>query len=126
MGKKTIKSLRKEVFFMKKLRIGIIGCGWIANRHIDAYRNMEDVEVVAAADIVPGKAREFLDRFGFPEADAYETHEALCERDDIDAVFRPETDGAAVAEAAFFDHTARALIAPEMATDEKIQIFHFK
>ena len=71
---------------MKKLRIGIIGCGWIANRHIDAYRNMEDVEVVAAADIVPGKAREFLDRFGFPEADAYETHEALCERDDIDAV----------------------------------------
>ena len=71
---------------MKKLRIGIIGCGWIANRHIDAYRNMEDVEIVAAADIVPGKAREFLDRFGFPKADAYETHEALCERDDIDAV----------------------------------------
>ena len=71
---------------MKKLRIGIIGCGWIANRHMDAYRNMKDVEIVAAADIVPGKAREFLDRFGCAGADAYETHEALCERNDIDAV----------------------------------------
>ena len=70
--------IQKVVFFMKKLRIGIIGCGWIANRHMDAYRNMKDVEIVAAADIVPGKAREFLDRFGCAGADAYETHEALC------------------------------------------------
>ena len=69
-----------------KLRIGIIGTGGIAHAHANAYRQMPDVEVVAGADIIPGKARRFLDEFGWTGAAAYETHEALCKRDDIDAV----------------------------------------
>lgn len=71
---------------MDKLRIGIIGTGGIAHAHMRAYQTFEDVEVVAGADIVPGKARAFLDEFGLTEADAYETCEELCARDDIDAV----------------------------------------
>lgn len=71
---------------MDKLRIGIIGTGGIAHAHMRAYATFEDVEVVAGADIVPGKARAFLDEFGLTEADAYETCEELCARDDIDAV----------------------------------------
>ena len=70
----------------KKLRIGIIGTGGIAHAHARAYQNFNDVEVVAGADIIPGKARAFLDEFGWTEADAYETHEELCARKDIDAV----------------------------------------
>ena len=69
-----------------KLRIGIIGTGGIAHSHARAYKNFEDVEVVAGADIIPGKARAFLDEFGWDKADAYESCEALCARDDIDAV----------------------------------------
>lgn len=71
---------------MDKLRIGIIGTGGIAHAHARAYQTFEDVEIVAGADIIPGKARAFLDEFGWTEADAYETCEELCARDDIDAV----------------------------------------
>ncbi len=48
----------------KKLRIGIIGCGWIAEAHVKSYKKMPDVEIVAGADIIPGKAAEFMNRFG--------------------------------------------------------------
>ena len=70
----------------RKLRIGIIGTGGIAHAHANAYRSFPDVEVVAGADIIPGKARKFLDEFGWTDAAAYESHEELCRRDDIDAV----------------------------------------
>ncbi len=48
----------------KKVRVGIIGCGWIAEAHLRAYLNQPDVEIVAGADIVTGKAKEFFERFG--------------------------------------------------------------
>lgn len=48
----------------KKLRIGIIGCGGIAKRHIEAYLHMPDAEVVAGCDLVPGRAAEFMKSFG--------------------------------------------------------------
>ena len=69
-----------------KLRIGIIGTGGIAHSHANAYKSFDDVEVVAGADIIPGKARAFLDRFGWTDATAYDDCESLCARDDIDAV----------------------------------------
>ncbi len=71
---------------MKKPRIGIIGCGGIAHSHARAYKSFDDVEVVAGADIIPGKARAFLDEFEWSDAVAYDSHEELCARDDIDAV----------------------------------------
>ena len=71
---------------MDKIRIGIIGTGGIAHAHARAYKNFADVEVVAGADIIPGKARKFLDEFGWTDAAAYETCQELCARDDIDAV----------------------------------------
>lgn len=40
----------------KKLRIGFIGTGAIANSHIKAYLKQPDVEIVAGADLVPGRA----------------------------------------------------------------------
>ena len=40
----------------RKLRIGIIGTGGIANSHIASYLKQPDVEVVAGADLIPGKA----------------------------------------------------------------------
>ena len=48
----------------RKLRIGIIGCGWIAEAHLDSYKRMPDVEIVAGADIIPGKAEKFFKKFG--------------------------------------------------------------
>ena len=43
----------------KKLKVGIIGTGWIATAHMNSFLNMPDVEIVAGADIVTDRAKEF-------------------------------------------------------------------
>ena len=48
----------------RKLRIGIIGTGWIADSHIDSYKRMPDVEIVAGCDLIPGKAEAFFKKHG--------------------------------------------------------------
>ncbi len=71
---------------MKKLRIGIIGTGGIANSHVGSYLRMDDVEVVAGADIIPGKARAFLDRHGLTDAKAFEDTQTMLDTMNLDAV----------------------------------------
>ncbi len=67
------------------VRIGIIGSGGIAGAHAERYRNLPQARVVAVADVVPGKAQSFIDRFGFEGARAFtDLGEML--RDDFDAV----------------------------------------
>ena len=48
----------------KKLRIGFIGTGWIADAHIKSLLKQPDVEIVAGADLVPGKAKAFFEKHG--------------------------------------------------------------
>ncbi len=71
---------------MEKLKIGIIGTGGISNSHVRAYKQMEDVEIVAGADIVSGKAREALDRWELPNAQAFESAEEMLNSVKLDAV----------------------------------------
>jgi len=62
----------------KKLRIGIVGTGGIAHAHMKPYMEFDEVEIVGACDIVPGKAREFLDKYGLAGAPAFEcVHEMV-------------------------------------------------
>ena len=53
----------KEVDTSRKLRIGFIGCGWIAESHIKSFKKQPDVEIVAGCDLVPGKAKAFFEKF---------------------------------------------------------------
>ena len=46
----------------KKVRIGFIGCGWIAGSHIKSFKKQPDVEIVAGCDLVPGKAKAFFEK----------------------------------------------------------------
>ena len=48
----------------RKMRVAIIGCGWIADAHIKSYLAQPDVEIVAGADLVPGKAAAFFKKHG--------------------------------------------------------------
>ena len=48
----------------KKIRVGIIGTGWIAGAHIMSYLKCPDVEIVAGADLIPGKAEAFFKQYG--------------------------------------------------------------
>jgi predicted dehydrogenase len=60
-----------------KIRIGIIGTGGIAKAHANAYKQMEHVEIVGAADIIPGKAAEFIRSLGLRGARAFDDHREL-------------------------------------------------
>jgi predicted dehydrogenase len=69
----------------KKVKIGIIGTGWIAANHIAEYLKMPDVEVVALADLVPGKAEAFGKKYGC-EARCYLSGHEMLEAEELDGV----------------------------------------
>ena len=66
-----------EIDTSVKVKVGIIGTGWIAEEHARCYKAMPDVELVAAADLVPGKAEKFCKTNKL---------EAMLEAEDLDAV----------------------------------------
>jgi len=66
----------------KKLRIGIIGTGNIANSHMKSYLRMEDVEIVAGADLVEGKAEAFFKKWD-TEARCYPSHKELLDDESL-------------------------------------------
>ena len=70
----------------RKLKIGIIGTGWIAECHMDSYLKMDDVEIVAGADLVPGKADAFFKRYGLENVITYPSHKELIDNEELDAV----------------------------------------
>ncbi len=69
----------KTIDSSKKVRVGIIGTGWIAEAHFQNYKEMPDVEIVAGADIVPGKAEAFFKKNGLEGAKSYNSHKEMLE-----------------------------------------------
>ncbi len=68
----------------RKLRIGFIGCGWIAGSHINSYKKMPDVEVVAGCDLIPGKAKAFFEKNGVPGVKTdYASHKEMLDDESL-------------------------------------------
>jgi len=69
-----------------RVGFGIIGAGWILPNHAIAVRRLRahGVELVAIADVDPGRARSAAEEFG--AAHWYTDHRALLARDDIQMV----------------------------------------
>lgn len=76
---------KEAVYSDKKLRIGIIGTGGIAHSHIRAYQHQPDVEIVAACDLIPGKAEKFLKEYNV-EAPTFEDYKQMIDTVPMDAV----------------------------------------
>ena len=76
----------KKTDTSKKIKVGIIGTGWIAEAHVVGYKKMADVEIVAAADLVPGKAEKFCKDNGLEGVRCYESGHAMLEAEELDAV----------------------------------------
>ena len=77
-------AVETKVDTAKKLRIGIIGCGWIADSHMKAYLNQPDVEIVAGADLVPGKAQKFFEKHGVEGAKSdYASHKEMLDDESL-------------------------------------------
>ena len=54
----------EKIDLSKKVRVGIIGTGWIAEAHVRQLKEMPDVEIVSGADLIPGKAEAFFKIMG--------------------------------------------------------------
>ncbi len=66
-----------EIDLSRKMRVGIIGCGWIAEEHVISYKKQPDVEIVAGCDLIPGKAEKFFQKLGLEGVKCYESDEAM-------------------------------------------------
>ncbi|MBB6633471.1 Gfo/Idh/MocA family protein [Cohnella thailandensis] len=64
-----------------RVKIGIIGTGGIARAHVAAYRKLPYVDIVAVADVIPGKARQFTELEGLTETAAFDSHTDLLKAD---------------------------------------------
>ncbi len=69
---------------MTRLRVGCVGTGFIAGRHLEALSRLPDVEVTAVADPVAERAQDAAQRYG---ARAYDDGVALLESEALDAVW---------------------------------------
>ncbi|NIM05978.1 MAG: Gfo/Idh/MocA family oxidoreductase, partial [Armatimonadetes bacterium] len=70
---------------MKKVRVGVVGTGFIAQEaHFPAYEKLEDVEVAAVADINLKRAKSVAEKFGIPKV--FKDYRRLLALDEIDAV----------------------------------------
>jgi UDP-N-acetylglucosamine 3-dehydrogenase len=69
----------------KRLKVGVIGCGAIAQRrHLPEYIARADVEVIAVCDFHLSRAQEVAEMFGVRKI--YDQHEELLANNDIEAV----------------------------------------
>ena len=69
---------------MKRVRIGIIGAGRIANVMAGAYEKVSEAELAAVADVVPRVAQDFAVKFGISAV--FEDYAKLLAKEDVDAV----------------------------------------
>lgn len=69
---------------MDKVRVGLIGCGGIANYHVDHLLQMPDVEIAAVADPVEERRLAMAKRTGARRV--YQNHTELYEREAVGAL----------------------------------------
>ena len=72
---------------MEKVRIGIIGCGGIANgKHLPALKKVKEAELVAFCDIIEERAVKAAKEYGVEGAAVYTDYKELLKDETIDAV----------------------------------------
>ncbi len=69
---------------MKPVRLGVIGCGVMGARHVQAGCASDAIEVVAVADVRVEAARQLAEKFGVPQV--FEGAERLIRERSVDGV----------------------------------------
>ncbi|MDG4658051.1 Gfo/Idh/MocA family oxidoreductase [Ectobacillus antri] len=121
---------------MMKLKVGVIGCGSIAqHRHLPEYAANEQVELVAVCDIVSERAEEIATKYG---VQAYTNYEDLFAHVDAVSVCTPNYLHASITIAALragvhvlcekpmatSKEEAQAMIAAAKESGKKLMIAH--
>ncbi|MGN1052002.1 MAG: Gfo/Idh/MocA family protein [Candidatus Scatosoma sp.] len=68
---------------IRKLRVGIIGCGRISVMHLIPLQTIKEAEVVACCDIKRERAEETAKKYGLT---AYESYEEMLDKENLDCV----------------------------------------
>ncbi len=69
---------------MRKIKVGVIGLGFIGPVHMDALHRLESVEIVAVSDVNIAHAREYAEHFSIPRV--FENYHDLLKVPEIEAV----------------------------------------
>ena len=70
-----------------KVRVGVIGCGGIANgKHLPALHSLPNVDLVAFCDLKIERAEKAAKQYGTPDAAVYTDYKKLLEDKSIDVV----------------------------------------
>ena len=70
---------------MKKLRCALLGCGYIADRHIEAFLDCEHTELVALCGKEPERLKSLQEKYGI-EKGYTDYHELMAENPDLDMI----------------------------------------
>lgn len=95
--------MKGTVINMEKLKIGIIGCGGIANgKHLPAIKRNGNFEIVAFCDSKKERAEEAKVKYGSVDARIYSDYKELLKEKDLTAVYvlTPNKSHAAISIAA--------------------------
>lgn len=78
---------KEESIVMEKLKVGIIGCGNIANgKHMPSIMKIENLEMVAFCDIIRERAEAAAKKYGTPDAKVYTDYRELLKDESINNV----------------------------------------
>lgn len=66
---------------MKKLKIGLIGLGNVSEVHLEAYKDVKQIEVIAGAEIEKDRLSQMVKKWNFK---GYLDYEDMLEKEDLD------------------------------------------
>ena len=109
--------------YLTNMKVGIIGTGWVTEKHLAALRQIEAAEVVAIAGRNQNRAQELAQPVG---AKTYENYLPMLKRESLDAAFillPPHLHGEL--ERACAEHVGAVLIEKPITTSlEQAQAIH--
>lgn len=65
---------------MEKIKVGIIGSGFIADHHVYSYRQLPNVEIVGMSSLIDKQAKELMEKYQI-ETDLYKDYKELLKLD---------------------------------------------
>ena len=108
---------------MKKLRVGVVGVGYLGRFHAEKYARMDDVELIGVVDINKSQAEEVAGRFN---TKAYPNHQYLFGKVDAVSIVVPTPAHFSVAKD-FLENNIDVLIEKPMSetTEEADDLIRF-
>jgi predicted dehydrogenase len=68
---------------MKKLRVGLVGLGGVAEAHLEGYKEVEQIEVIAGAEINEGRLNQMTEKW---DIKGYTSYEKMLKKENLDIV----------------------------------------